>query len=243
MAKINLDDYLKLSKNSVFKEKLVNYKFFFEVKLASARQQNDIRIYVPEIDKDGYDVVLDDGDNIKPFQLKATNNSSKTSKWEVQKNLLRPNPLNCELLGYEQSPEGEGTEGGFILVSIVVTADDIERFDYYYTDAYIIKAFELGLLRYNNKTYEEKIKQLIAQLHSGSRREKVILNKSKLVKVKSVDNLLALSNVPSITHNQWQLSFRNFIKNKNTNSTITNERQEIVSLLKELIDDKRIIIS
>lgn len=241
MAKLSLDQYLKLDKNSVFKEKLVNYRFFYEVKLASARIQNDIRIYIPEIDKDGYDIVLDDGDTIMPFQLKATNNSSKTSKWEVQKNLLRPNPLNCTLLGYEQSPEGDGTEGGFILVSISVNTDTIQSFDYYYTDAYILKAFELGILRYNRNSYEKKIELLIGQLQKGNRREKVVLTKSNLVKVKSVDHLLALADIPSICHNQWQPSFRAYLQN--TDSVLENKRKELVVLLKELIDDKNITIS
>lgn len=241
MAKLSLDQYLKLDKNSVFKEKLVNYRFFYEVKLASARIQNDIRIYIPEIDKDGYDIVLDDGDTIMPFQLKATNNSSKTSKWEVQKNLLRPNPLNCTLLGYEQSPEGDVTEGGFILVSISVNTDTIQSFDYYYTDAYILKAFELGILRYNRNSYEKKIELLIGQLQRGNRREKVVLTKSNLVKVKSVDHLLALADIPSICHNQWQPSFRAYLQN--TDSVLENKRKELVVLLKELIDDKNITIS
>lgn len=241
MPKLSLDQYLKLDKNSVFKEKLVNYRFFYEVKLASARIQNDIRIYIPEIDKDGYDIVLDDGDTIMPFQLIATNNSSKTSKWEVQKNLLRPNPLNCTLLGYEQSSEGDGTGGGFILVSISVNTDTIQSFDYYYTDAYILKAFELGILRYNRNSYEKKIELLIGQLQRGNRREKVVLTKSNLVKVKSVDHLLALADIPSICHNQWQPSFRAYLQN--TDSIIENERKDLVVLLKELIDDKNVAIS
>lgn len=241
MAKLGLDQYLKLDKNSVFKEKLVNYRFFYEVKLASARIQNDIHIYIPEIDKDGYDVVLDDGDNIMPFQLKVTNDSSKTSKWEVQKNLLRPNPLNCALLGYEQSPEGDGTEGGFILISISVNTDTIQSFDYYYTDAYILKAFELGILRYNRNSYKKKTELLIGQLQRGDRREKVVLTKSNLVKVKSVDHLLALADIPSICHNQWQPSFRAYLQN--TDSVIKNERKDLVVLLKELIDDKNVTIS
>lgn len=232
MAKLSLDQYLKLDKNSVFKEKLVNYRFFYEVKLASARIQNDIRIYIPEIDKDGYDIVLDDGDTIMPFQLKATNNSSKTSKWEVQKNLLRPNPLNCTLLGYEQSPEGDVTEGGFILVSISVNTDTIQSFDYYYTDAYILKAFELGILRYNRNSYEKKIELLIGQLQKGNRREKVVLTKSNLVKVKSVDHLLALADIPSICHNQWQPSFRAYLQN--TDSVLENKRKELVVLLQRI---------
>ena len=241
MAKLSLDQYLKLDKNSVFKEKLVNYRFFYEVKLASARIQNDIHIYIPEIDKDGYDVVLDDGDNIMPFQLKVTNDSSKTSKWEVQKNLLRSNPLNCALLGYEQSPEGDGTEGGFILISISVNTDTIQSFDYYYTDAYILKAFELGILRYNRNSYKKKTELLIGQLQRGDRREKVVLTKSNLVKVKSVDHLLALADIPSICHNQWQPSFRAYLQN--TDSVIKNERKDLVVLLKELIDDKNVTIS
>lgn len=239
MSNRNLDDYLKGHSNSVFREKLTNYRFFYEVKLAAARNESDIRIFIPEIDKDGYDVVLDDGDKIKPFQLKAKNKSSTTSEWEVSKSLLRPHPSNSSCLGFEESPEGEGNEGGFILVELTVNKDTIEAFEYYYTDTYILKAFEIGFLKPINSTYQQNIETLMRELHSGSRREKIKLRKCNLVKVKSVDHLLALADIPSIYHNQWQSSFRSFYMNYTHGKIINNEREDLVDILTPLIDDKK----
>lgn len=238
---MTLDEYLKQGKNSVVREKLINYKVFFEIKLAAARKQADINIYIPEIDKDGYDLVLDDGDIIKPFQLKGSNSSSKTSKWKIQKNLFRPNPINTQLLNYEQSPEGDGVEGGFILVNLKIKENDIETFEFFYTDVFILKAFELGLVRYNNSSYQSKIHNLISELHKGYRNEKVVVSKSQLVKVKSMDHLLALADLPSIYHNQWQSNFKNYLSDKIKNQLADNSKKDLLATLKQLIESKNLI--
>jgi hypothetical protein len=242
MSRPNLDAFLKKPENSVLREKIVNYKFFHEVKLAAAKAQNDIRIFIPEIDKDGYDVILDDGDIVKPFQLKAINGSSTTSEWEIRKKMLRPLPLNAGRLGFEFSPEGTGTEGGFILVSVNIENEDVKDLSYYYTDAYLVKAFEIGLIRFNNKSYEEKIRSFVSSLHRGLGNEKIIVNKSKLIKVKSVEHLLALADLQSIHYNQWQLVFCNYLDNYFANKIIEGQREEVVDLLKAFIDDSRIKI-
>ena len=77
---MTLDEFLKEERNSVFREKLVNYWFFYQVKLEAAKNKNDIQIFIPEIDRNGFDVILDDLTKLVPYQLKVIQKSSRTQK-------------------------------------------------------------------------------------------------------------------------------------------------------------------
>lgn len=238
-----IEDYLKNENNSVFREKLINYKFFYEIKYSAAKARNDIKIYSPEVDRDGYDVLLDDGDRIVPFQLKTFFSTSKTSSWDIRKNLFRPLHYNCSSLGFEESPEGEGVEGGFILVEIKTKGNEIEDLIYYYTDCYILAAFESGLIRHKNSTYGNNIIQLQKKLKKGSRKEKVKVTSSCLLKVKSVDDILALTDLPSVKQTQWRTSFRNYYKNYLLDKLVTGEKEELIEILKGHLNDKEVKFS
>lgn len=230
-----LDEYLKADSNTVFREKLVNYRLFYEIKLASARIQSDIRIYSPEVDRDGFDMILESDYLLKPFQIKVKTKSAKTSAWDIQKNLIRPLPENVELLGFEESPEGDGLEGGFILVIIDVKDDEIADFVYYYTDVYILKAFELGIIDLPKYSQQIKFDEVIEDFSRGGRNEKVSISKNHLVKAKSIDHLLAIAGLHSRYNNQFQGVFKNYLKIK-INDLDAQNKQIIQEKLNELID-------
>jgi hypothetical protein len=242
---MTLEEYLKDdNRNSVFREKLINYKFFYEVKYAAAKNRNDINIYIPEVDRDGYDVLLDDGDSIKPFQIKTVVSSAKTTSWKLKKNLLRPKFYNCAKLGFEQSPESTGVEGGFILIEILIDKDEIKSLSYYYTDIFILAAFECGFLKIQNfqntAKNDKSIKRLLSKIISGKRTDNVTLTKSNLVKVKSVDDLLALADLNSKTHRQWTSSFLSYYSNYLQKKVVRGEKRELKKIIKKHINDTRI---
>jgi hypothetical protein len=237
-----MNKYLKDDKNSVFREKLVNYKFFYEVKHSAAKAKTDIKIYNPEVDRDGYDVLLDDGERIVPFQLKTFLSTSRTSKWEIRKGLLRPLHYNCQSLGFEFSPEGEGIEGGFILVEIEIKDNEISDFEFYYTDCYILTAFESGLIKHKNKTYSDKLQNFLTKLRKGFRGEKIEITSLCLVKVKSVDDILALSGLPSIKQRQWRIDFKNSYNDLITGTISPEDKENLIDILKSHIDDNELKI-
>lgn len=245
---MTLEEYLKKDKNSVFREKLVNYKIFYEIKLAAARNKSDINIYIPEIDRDGYDLLLHDKDKIKPFQLKSKIYNSKTSNWLLQKQLLRPFSINVNLLDYEASSiSDEGFEGGLILINIKISKEKIEDLNYYYTDCFIISALEKELIKFKNKNTQKSTFQIIKELKKGNRYEKIKITKSIMVEVETVEHLLALSGISSIFQNNWQNDYKNYLINsnpinkKNNNKTF-ELRASLILKLNKIIKDKRLKI-
>lgn len=137
---INVKSFLLRERNSVIREKLINYNFFYEIKLAGARINNDIQISFPEIDKDGYDIVLDDGERMRVFQLKTILKESKTPNWKIQKQLLRPKYENLDILNSKFIGQNLGFEGGIILIEVEANEETIVSFSYYYCDIFVFKS-------------------------------------------------------------------------------------------------------
>lgn len=208
----SLDDFLKENQHTVFREKLVNYHFFYQVKLSAAKAQCDISIYTSEVDRDGFDVLLDSGKHIKPFQIKTITTTSTAKFWKVKKNLLRPLSQNCIFYQYEKSPEGEGVEGAFVLIEIATTENDISGFRYYYTDYIILRAVEMGLIRYRNSDYHVRV---MKDLRHGNRQERVNLKKTCMIEVPGMDNILALADLPTISCQPWKSTFHSYLQDNN----------------------------
>jgi hypothetical protein len=86
---------------------LLGHGLVRDLKVAAALRGYDLRIFVPDVDREGYDIVLDDGDDIMKFQVKSIYDSS-TSSWKIQKGLLRPSRNLIKKLRLSPSPSTEG---------------------------------------------------------------------------------------------------------------------------------------
>ncbi|MBI5217219.1 MAG: hypothetical protein HY960_15810 [Ignavibacteriae bacterium] len=238
---MSLYRYLNDGRNSLTREKLANYRFFYEVKVAAVKGGSDIQISLPEIDKEGYDVVLDDGDEVRLLQLKTAMSESTTSQWDIQKQLLRPDKFYAEKLGFELSSEGVGLMGGVVLISIGMnnTKDAITTFHYSYCDIFTLKAFEFGFFSYTSPASNTAVKTLISSLTRGRRHQMVTLTRSAFIKVDTIDNLLAIANLNAGSNNQWRIAFDNFLFNRSEK----HFREQVLEYLCPLVNDKRIRFS
>lgn len=66
-----LQAFLKAKVNSVSRERIFHNKLFFDLKLAAARARYHLSIFEPEVDRDAFDIFLDDGDNERRIQVKT----------------------------------------------------------------------------------------------------------------------------------------------------------------------------
>jgi hypothetical protein len=223
-------------RNSRTREALFNYKFFYDLKLAAAKNESDVQVYIPEIDREGYDVILDDGDKMKVFQLKTVLKTSPARTWRVQKQLLRPDSDSALAFGYERDPEHVGLQGGFVLAKIEATEDSIIQMEYLYTDICVLMAFKLGILSCMNSN-EDIINRAIRELFIGGRNERIVVPKSLMVNVQSAENILAISDMQSETRNEWVRFLVDYARRRRI-----RDREEVVNRLRMLLNDRRMTI-
>lgn len=229
---MSLLTFLQNPRNSQVRESLINNHFYYNIKLAGAKGEVDLQLFRPEVDKEGYDLIINDGDKISMLQLKTKCESSATDDWNVQKQLLRPGMYNARFLGFEESPEGVGYEGSFILIVFDIQNSDL-IFQYYYTDIFILKAIEENFIKLGNDKKYQSVLNTINDLSRGSRYDKVNIKLSSLIKLPDVSSLLALSDIHSEKLNNWRSSFIQYLKSKKD-----IDKEESIKNLKELINSE-----
>ena len=142
-----LAEFLNRPVNSLYRECLLKHKLLFDIQLAFANNGRRLLIYESEYDQDGFDLIFDDLNLHKHFQVKSIVSPSKTSSFEIHRNLLRPSLKEIDY--YPVSPDsfGIGYGGGVLLIEVVPNASDLSV-NYYFTDGLILSAFSAGIFRY-----------------------------------------------------------------------------------------------
>lgn len=86
---MTLKAFLSEPINSVTRERIFFNRLYYDLKLAAARRGYALTVFEPEVDRESYDIVLDDGDVERRFQLKTRMADSKTKTWEVKRPMER----------------------------------------------------------------------------------------------------------------------------------------------------------
>lgn len=220
-----LREFLAAAENTITRERMYFNRLFFELKLAGARQNYALTVFEPEVDRDGFDVILDDHDNVKRLQLKTLVEEATTAGWKLHKRLLRPNFAVGEQAGW--APMSCGLGGGLLVIDISLE-DPASPFTYRYTDWCVLSAIAEGLVvrsgnggqKFRNDAY-----QLLSNLAQGRGSERIAVPQRFLLKPKTTDHLLALAGLHNCT-NVYQ-PFGNFLKLFAQRARISDDGSEL----------------
>lgn len=196
----NLRRFFNSSVNTVTRERIFFDRLSFDLKIAAARADYHLHIYEPDVDRDGFDIVVEDQENgLGWFQLKAVLRSGSTSYWETTANFLRPSYDVGEAMSVE--PMGCGRGGGVILIEIddATATGDVT---YSYTDFRIMTALaECYMVEATppkggkgrpKKLRADAARDILAAVLTGARSDAIHLPRAVFVEAKSPDALLAL---------------------------------------------------
>jgi hypothetical protein len=151
------------------------------------------------VDHDGFDVIFDDGDLWKRFQVKTI--FGKTGCWDIHRRLLRPTTDVADYFGFEASPEGIGLCGGVILQKLGITSAGALTVTYLYTDLDILQAFHLGIIRRKHKGSNKAAVALFQALKRGY--ETISIPQGAFLQAKGPSELLALAGFNTCECGPW----------------------------------------
>lgn len=196
--------FLRDSVNSVTRERLFYNRLYYDLKLAAAHSGYALTLYQPEVDRDGFDVVLDDGDVTRFVQLKTVLKSSTTTMWNIMKRFLRPDLALSDAYGVEPMEAGKG--GAVVLIEIDASLHE-PTLTYRVTDFSILRMLATVLGRSVKRAPGAKLlggRRLVSErawsgIMRGSPHEKITLNKSSFLKANGPAGVLALLGLRSDT--------------------------------------------
>jgi hypothetical protein len=208
-----LRDFMASPRNSLSREAILMHRLIYDVQIAAAARGYFLEIYHGEVDQAGFDVVLNDQDQMKKLQVKTVMAHSRTSFWSIHKSILRPSYQLIERIDFEPSPEGAGSQGGVVLMEFACHGPSIDV-DYYYTDVFILKAFDVGIISRSQPLRKAAVKKVYNQLQRGTSHEKIKIRKSAFLKAKSPHHLLALAGFHSNCNTMWPQSLLGFLASR-----------------------------
>ena len=186
-TKMNLEDYLK--KNTLEREDILNQKLIFDLKEACARNFFHLKIFKADVDTDGFDVMIDDNDQMMiKCQIKSRFNAT-TSTFPIHKIMLRPNHYIVGKLGFDYSvcpPDNRGV----ILIDGYIENDNI-AVKYSYLDCFLLRAMALGIFKLNSQS-KNSAKKLINSVNNGRPNQEIKVLQSLFFPVSDIQGLLSL---------------------------------------------------
>lgn len=199
-----LATFFNKSDNFVTRERIFFNRLSFDLKIAAARADYHLNLYEPDVDREGFDIIVEDEDAFRWYQTKAVLASGDTGQWEINVGFLRPPQTNT----YDVPPVDAGRGGGVILIEIDDTTTEGQVI-YSYTDFDIITAIAEGFLIERPYTGPlrrgpkpkaardlaiEKTKELL----TTERNKKILIPKTLFIRLKSPDHLLAVMGMRSL---------------------------------------------
>lgn len=203
--------FLNKSSNSLIREELINYKLFYDLKVAAAHHQHFLKIYKPPVDIQGCDIIIEDNlDLSRKIQLKSRVNP-KTNKWEVHKSLLLPGMGQALDYGFP-AVICPSTAGGFILIDVSGDTENMEnvfsdglKFSYSYTDINILTMMANG--HYQKTRNSQKDATLLIKELQEIKTKRVTVKESLLIKLSSPKSILQVCgflHLYEFPYNTWK---------------------------------------
>lgn len=189
------------------RELMLMHKLIYDCRLVLARLEDRLQVFQGEVDHDGFDVMFDDRDQSKRFQVKTV--FGGTTSWNIHRSLLRPTAEWADYYGYDASPTGIGIGGGVILQEIDVRPADELLVHYSYTDLNIIRAFNLEIIKRPHAYSQKTVVGLFQELRRGRGKETIPIARGAFVDAKGPAELLALAEFNTGVGGLWPWWLKN----------------------------------
>lgn len=156
---MSIANFLKLRENDTSRERMYYHWLVHKLRLEAAKTGINgyyLEVFEPEVDRSGFDLVLNDGTWERHIQLKTVLSSAKTKQWELNYKLLLPG-LDVGK-AFELEPMCTGLGGGFLLLEIDDQTGEVIGTSY--VDYLTLTAQELKLTSHSAPAARAVLKKL-----------------------------------------------------------------------------------
>ncbi|BDU39493.1 hypothetical protein [Vibrio nigripulchritudo] len=184
-----LEKFFSQPKNTTRREALLLNRLSYDFQLAAAFNNYYLKVYISDVDDNGYDVIIDSEMYTKKLQVKSVMVNSSTNAWYISKGLIKPSMENQRRLNAWSHIDISGIEGG-VVVQQVRLENEIVHIKYFYTDIWLLTAMALGIL--GSEIQEKSAIKVLASLSGFDYHEKQRIPLSLFFESRDVESLLGV---------------------------------------------------
>ena len=187
-----LKGFLDRSENSVSREVLLAHRVTYEFKIGSALSGFDLRAYRPDVDRDGFDLLIEQRSLARVIQLKTVGRRAKTVRWKVKSHLLHPSTRRSGRLKFSLPALGlgDGLDGALLVVDFEVERESI-NIGYRLFDLAVAAAHTLRITGVSEQKAEEA-SALLWRLRKAEGHGAVIIPAWMLIRLPTAESVLSV---------------------------------------------------
>lgn len=196
---------------------MLTCKLQYDLLEAASNRGYPLQIYLPTVDRDGFDIIFSDAQTLTPVQIKST--ASKKSTWLIHRNFFRPKYYDFSSYKLFSSSHESGMGGGVVLIDITKRQDALSL-SYRYSDYLIVRLLASGYFKYAKtrvKAARAAIKEMTSDIDGT-----FSLKRACFLGAPSSNHLLSLMGLHSTVNMQWRhewLDYLNAVNDKNNHSS------------------------
>ncbi|EAQ66346.1 hypothetical protein MED121_06675 [Marinomonas sp. MED121] len=184
-----LEEFFNQPKNSTRREALLLNRLSYDFQLAAAFRNYYLKVYISDVDDNGYDVIIDSEMTTIKLQVKSVMAHSSTNSWDISKGLIKPSMENQRKLNTWSHIDTPGIEGGIVIQQVHLENETV-NVKYFYTDIWLLTATAFGLIG-SDKQKKSAIK-FLTSLSGFDYHEKIRIPLSLFFEPKDVECLLGV---------------------------------------------------
>lgn len=214
---MSLKSFLTDPKNTKTREYMIACRLQSDLLDAASNRGYPLQIYLPAVDRDGFDIIFSDAQTLVPVQLKST--ATKRSEWKIHRKFFRPRYYDFESYKLFSSSYESGMGGGVALIDIK-KEQGVLSLSYAYSDYLIVRLLASGHFNFSKQRINAARKALEDMVSNidGS----FTLKRTCFLGAPTSDHLLSLMGLHSTVNTQWRyewLDYLSAINDKNSFST------------------------
>lgn len=225
--------FLTNPKNTTTREYMLTCRLQADLLEAASSRNYHLQIYLPTVDRDGFDIIFSDAQQISPVQVKST--ATARSQWPIHRKFFRPQIFHFSSYKlYSSSHEG-GMGGGVILID-VKNKDGVLSLSYSYTDYLLVSLLSSGHFKFPTAR-SDAAKKAIEEMTS-SIGGTFNLKRACFIRAPTTAHLLSLMGLHSTFNTRWRhewLEYLNAINDKESWSSWKEKPQELLALVVESV--------
>lgn len=212
--------FLKNPKNTRTREYMLTCRLQSDLLNAASNSGYPLQIYVPTVDRDGFDIIFSDAQKLAPVQLKST--ITKRSDWKIHRRFFRPRYYDFGPYKLFSSSHESGMGGGVALIDIK-KEEGILHLTYAYSDYLIIRLISSGHFDFSQARINAAQKALEDMTSSidGS----FTLKRTCFLGAPTPDHLLSLMGLHSTLNTQWRGEWLDYLSAINDKSSLSSWKE------------------
>ncbi len=217
---MSFESFFTDPENTKTREYMLTCRLQSDLLDAASNRGYPLQIYLPTVDRDGFDIIFSDAQILVPVQVKSA--ATKRSSWNIHRKFFRPRYNNFESYKLFSSSFESGMGGGVVLIDIK-KEQGVLSLSYAYSDYLIVRLLASG--HFNHSKQRTKSAMDVLEDMTSSIDGVFTLKRACFLGAPTSGHLLSLMGLHSTVKTQWRHEWLDYLSAINDENSFSSWKE------------------